>query len=74
MRLVSSFFLYMFITPHVEICVWRKLDAIPVKCASENKVVVDGDFVERRVKVALVGKTSGFIDDDQRVDCPVYNQ
>jgi len=45
-----------------------------MKCTSENKVVVDGDFVERRVEVALVGKTSGFIDDDQRVYGPVSSQ
>lgn len=47
---------------------------IPMECASENKVVVDRDFVERRVEVALVGKTSSFVDDDQRVDCPVFGQ
>ncbi len=74
MRLVSSFFLYVFITFHAYSCARRTLDAIPMKSASENKIVVDGDFVERRVKVALVGKTSGFIDDDQRVDCPVGSQ
>jgi len=45
-----------------------------MKCASKNKVVIDGNFVERRVKVALVGKTSGFVDDDQRVDCPICSQ
>lgn len=74
MRLVSSFFVYILIASDAESCAQRTLDALPMKCASKNKVVVDGNLVERRIKVALVGKTSGFVDDDQRVDCPFCSQ
>lgn len=74
MRLVSPFFLYILVASDAESCAQRTLDALPMKCASENKVIVDGNFVKRRIKVALVGKTSGFVDDDQRVDCPVCSQ
>lgn len=42
-----------------------------MECTGEDEKVVDGDFVEGGVEVAVEDQTAGFVDDDERVDHPV---
>lgn len=41
-----------------------------MECAGEYKVIIDRDFVERRIEVALEYETSRLIDDDQGIYGP----
>lgn len=41
-----------------------------MESSREDEVVVDGEFVETVVEVALVDKAAGFVDDDEGVDDP----
>lgn len=47
---------------------------VPVKCARQDQVVVDGELVETPVEVALIDEPTGSIDDDESEDDPADPQ
>jgi hypothetical protein len=40
-------------------------EEVPVKCASEDKIVIGRKLIEAIMKVSLVGKPTGFVDYDK---------